>query len=120
MKSVKNFLREKAASGVKQVRVTTVLGMIEREEASSKKLRRQIARQQTKNGTKKLDLVGTAEAAAILGVERPRIGRWRKSGVMPEPVAEPAAGPVWHRSQIVAMKPERELRRRGVTTEAAS
>lgn len=77
----------------------------------------------------KLDLVGTWEAAEILGVERPRIGRWlkkwrdwmygddeyRKSGgkrgtaprqgpepvtKIPKPIVELKSGPVWHRKDI--------------------
>lgn len=53
----------------------------------------------------KRDLVGTAEAAKILGVERPRIGRWKKSGIMPETVADLQAGPVWNKSDIERMVP---------------
>lgn len=54
----------------------------------------------------KVDLVGTAEAAAILGVERPRIGRWIHRGVMPEQAVETevAATPLWHRADILAMR----------------
>lgn len=67
----------------------------------------------TKTGVLELDLVGTAEAADnVLHVERPRIGRWRKAGLMPPPLGEIAAGPVWDRSQIEATVPERERRRR--------
>ena len=60
-----------------------------------------------------LDIVGTAEAAMLLGVERPRIGRWRRYGIavdggripFPEPIpvaqtASPTANPLgagWHR-----------------------
>lgn len=51
------------------------------------------------------DLVGTAEAADILNVERPRIGRWMRAGTMPEPVVILAATPVWHRDDIEAMRP---------------
>lgn len=53
----------------------------------------------------RLDLVGTAEAAAILNVERPRIGRWKKTGVMPPTVADLQAGPVWRRRDIERMVP---------------
>lgn len=60
----------------------------------------------------KLDLVGTAEAADILRVERPRIGRWLKEEKMPEPVAVLAATPVWMRADIEAMKEWVEARRR--------
>lgn len=58
-------------------------------------------------------LVGTAEAAAILRVERPRIGRWRALGnKLPEPIAELAAGPVWLRSDIEALVAETDARRK--------
>jgi hypothetical protein len=57
-------------------------------------------------------LVGTAEAAAILGVERPRIGRWIALGKLPEPVARLAATPVWLRTQIEDMRPAVNARRR--------
>lgn len=53
----------------------------------------------------RLDIVGTAEAADLLDVERPRIGRWIKQGKMPHPAAVLAATPVWHRKDILAMKP---------------
>lgn len=64
----------------------------------------------TKKG--KLDLVGTAEAADILGVERPRIGRWLKEGKMPDPVSVLRATPVWMRADIETMKEWVEARRR--------
>jgi hypothetical protein len=59
-------------------------------------------------------LVGTAEAAAILEVERPRIGRWRKldNGKLPPPVAQLASGPVWLRSQIEDMRASTMARKR--------
>lgn len=58
------------------------------------------------------DRVGTAEAAEILGVERPRIGRWIEKGKMPMPVSKLAATPVWKRSDIEAMVQDVEARRR--------
>ena len=103
---LREFLQEKRDAGIKQVRVATVLAKMEEDDEAAAAL--------TSNGKPaSLDLVGTAEAAEILGVERPRIGRWRKYGVMPDPVAELKAGPVWYRTQIVGMKGEREKRRRG-------
>ncbi len=68
---------------------------------------------------KKLDLVGTAEAAALLGVERPRIGRWRDKGIMPDTVADLAAGPVWRRVDIERMIPWVTANRRGAPAPAA-
>lgn len=67
---------------------------------------------------KKYDLVGTAEAAEILDIERSRIGRWKKAGLLPEPVIELQATPVWRRADIEKMKPEREKRRRGADKDA--
>jgi hypothetical protein len=113
--NVVEMLREKMEHGVKQVRVTTVLSALEQEQAQDRAREAAKKREATKKaqGTaQKLDLVGTAEAAAMLGVERPRIGRWRKAGIMPEPVAEIAATPVWLRSQIEGIQAEREKRRR--------
>lgn len=57
-------------------------------------------------------LAGTAEAAEMLDVERPRIGRWMKAGLMPRPLAKLRATPIWTVPQIEAMKGERESRRR--------
>lgn len=64
-------------------------------------------------------LVGTAEAARILDVERSRIGRWRKAGRMPEPIEELDATPVWLRPQVEELREEREAgrRRRGRSVE---
>lgn len=46
------------------------------------------------------DLVGAAEAAEIVGVERNRIPRWRAGGKMPTPIAVLKATPVWLLSDI--------------------
>lgn len=46
------------------------------------------------------DLVGAAEASEILNVERTRISRYVKSGVMPPPVAKLRATTVWLRSDV--------------------
>lgn len=61
---------------------------------------------------RQLDIVGTAEAANILGVERPRIGRWIKRGVMPPTATTLQATPVWHRKDIERMQPWVEANRR--------
>lgn len=61
---------------------------------------------------RQLDIVGTAEAAELLGVERPRVGRWIKRGVMPPTAADLAATPVWHRKDIMKMKDWVEANRR--------
>lgn len=71
---------------------------------------------------RKLDLVGTREAADILGVERPRIGRWKSKGLMPDEAVDPpvSAGPLWYRRDIESMRPwvEANRRRRDVPTAA--
>ena len=67
-------------------------------------------------GETRLGLVGTAEAAELLNVERPRIGRWVGKGQMPEPVQILRASPVWRRSDIEAMREkvdERKKKRAG-------
>lgn len=57
-------------------------------------------------------LVGTAEAAAMLGVERPRIARYRNQGKLPDPVAVLAMGPVWLRTDIEAARAGIDARRK--------
>jgi len=56
-----------------------------------------------------LDVVGTAEAADLLGVEKSRISKWRRLGVVlpdgrrvpfPRPVLELQATPLWRGSDI--------------------
>lgn len=54
------------------------------------------------------DLVGAAEAADILGVERTRISRYRRTGVMPDPVSELRATPVWHRHDVENLRNRRK------------
>ena len=55
------------------------------------------------------DLLGLAETAELLGVERTRIGKWRKLGVVlpdgrrvsfPEPVLTLRATPLWRGRDI--------------------
>jgi hypothetical protein len=55
------------------------------------------------------DLVGWAEAAELLGVEKSRLSKWRKLGVVlpdgrripfPSPVLELSATPLWRGSDI--------------------
>jgi predicted site-specific integrase-resolvase len=51
-----------------------------------------------------LPYVGTSEAALLLGVEKPRIGRYRRTGLMPEPVAELRATAIWRTKDVLALK----------------
>lgn len=57
-------------------------------------------------------LVGTAEAAAMLGIERPRIGRYAAQGKLPPPVARLAMGPVWLRTQIEDLRGSVDAKRK--------
>lgn len=66
----------------------------------------------TRNG-KRPELVGTREAAEILGVEKPRIGRYIKRGRMPTPVAELGATKVWRREDVEALRDAIRLRQQG-------
>lgn len=49
----------------------------------------------------KLPIVGTSEAAGLLGKNKSQIGRWRRAGVFPAPACELAAGPLWWRDDVV-------------------
>ena len=66
-----------------------------------------------------LDIVGTAEAASMLHVERPRIGRWIKRGIMPPTAAQLQATPVWRRKDIERMRKWVEANRRKEVLEEA-
>ena len=46
------------------------------------------------------ELIGLSEIAAILGVSKQRVGQLRARADFPVPVAELAAGPVWHREML--------------------
>jgi predicted DNA-binding transcriptional regulator AlpA len=48
------------------------------------------------------DIVGTTEAAELLGMSRQRIHELRSAGRFPEPMVELAAGPIWLRRAIEA------------------
>ena len=99
MDKLREFLIEKQRAGVKAVQVSTALKLLD--EASKNGRQAKIPR-----------LFGTLEAAEYLGVERPRIGKWLKMGVMPKPVADLKGTPVWTLKQLQSMRKERERRRR--------
>lgn len=56
------------------------------------------------------ELVGAAEAAAILYVPVSSISRWVKAGKMPEPVDTLKATLVWLRSDIEAKRDKEDRR----------
>jgi DNA-directed RNA polymerase specialized sigma24 family protein len=51
-----------------------------------------------------LDLVGTAEAAEILGITSNALASRVKRGSMPAPIVTLRCGPIWHRETIEAMR----------------
>jgi predicted site-specific integrase-resolvase len=59
-----------------------------------------MAREEAPSRPRRISLVGTAEAAELLEVNKSQIGRWRRAGTFPEPVAQLASGPLWKREQI--------------------
>lgn len=59
------------------------------------------------------ELVGSVEAAEILGVERTRIARYQREGKMPPKVAQLRSGPVFLRKDVEQMAEERKARREG-------
>jgi predicted DNA-binding transcriptional regulator AlpA len=54
------------------------------------------------------DLVGAVEASEILKVERTRIARYVKTGVMPKPVAKLRATSVWLRADVEELAERRK------------
>jgi predicted DNA-binding transcriptional regulator AlpA len=48
----------------------------------------------------KLDLVGLAEIARIVGSSRAAVKMMRVRGKLPPPITELACGPIWHRKTI--------------------
>lgn len=130
------WVEDKATRGVKDIRVASVaarmplpapaLGLEEREasrDRAAHELARQTIRARSGARTKYYttvegrrikvegEIVGTAEAAAILGVERPRMGRYRGLKQLP-PLQMLAAGPIWLRSDVEAFSLEVEARRK--------
>lgn len=131
------MLHGKMAAGVKDIRVKTALHalppVISPEERSEITDERQEITEDflmRNAGWKPLDLpspddptktvhvegmlVGTKEAAALLNVERPRIGKYLLLGKMPKPVGTLGAGPVWWRPQIEDMRGWVDAQRKGV------
>jgi hypothetical protein len=51
-------------------------------------------------GNEALDLVGSTEAAEILGIAAQAVHNRVHRGTFPEPIVTLACGPIWHRSDI--------------------
>lgn len=54
-----------------------------------------------------MKLYGVAEVAKVLDVGRNRVKGWKHRGLMPEPTAELAMGPVWTEEKIADFLAER-------------
>lgn len=50
--------------------------------------------------TAPLKVVGAAEVAHLLGIHPMTVGKWRRSGKLPDPDALLACGPIWRRTTI--------------------
>lgn len=127
------WLREKHARGVKDVRVATLVALMDalpkepkrrgltreqRLQIMEEELVAQIGRDpvtyETAAGLVHVagPILGTAETAAVLDVERPRVGRWdsrRREGVnyfLPAPIGRGRSGPYFLRQQIEAVRDE--------------
>lgn len=62
--------------------------------------------------TKKLDLVGVAEIAALLGITRQRVNQLvAQREDFPEPVAHLSAGRIWRRDDVARWAEHRRSRR---------
>jgi hypothetical protein len=118
---LRTWLEEKADRGVTQVRVSTVLEKLDESELDALQNRRAATgRADGRVTITPDDLVGVAEIAKILNVDRARPPKWvlKKTTFGPDKIRFPApyrklaTGPVWLRSQIVPLIPLVEERRR--------
>lgn len=58
------------------------------------------------------DLLGVAELAALLGVQRVTVSGYVSRGVvLPPPAVRLACGPIWHRADIEAWIAARDARK---------
>lgn len=57
---------------------------------------------------KKLDLVGVAEVALLLGTSRAQISRWALRDDFPDPVARLRMGPIWMKDDVVRWAKQRK------------
>jgi hypothetical protein len=114
-KQLRDWIDEMVAAGKKSVPLAKLREKLDEVERKPSRGRR--------NGKiNPADLVGNAEAARILGVDRTRISKWRNKDVLttfgpkklpfPEPVATLDAGPVWDRNDVLTILPFVEERRR--------
>lgn len=57
-----------------------------------------------------VELLGTAEVAAVLGVSRKTVAAYLARGQMPEPDVKLACGPIWSRETLAAWLAKRDAR----------
>lgn len=114
MDELRLWLERKIDQGVRDVRVNTVLAKLVESLPDAKRGR---------NGTVTIPpggLVGIHESAEILDVDRSRPSKWRANNTkfgpdklqFPEPIAVLKTGPVFLRSEVEALIPFVEERRR--------
>jgi predicted DNA-binding transcriptional regulator AlpA len=99
---MRRWLEGQAASGILRVTLADAFEVLKDDEESI---------------VERLDLVSTKEAAALLGVERPRIARMMRMKQLPDPITTLGVGPIWLREQIEDARPYVEERRRQRRTE---
>jgi hypothetical protein len=64
----------------------------------------------TKRPVRTLELVGLSEVGVILGVSRGHARNMRRWKQLPEPSADLACGPVWHRGDFERWAAERKAK----------
>lgn len=133
------WLLEKHARGVKDVRVATLVALMDalpkepKRRGLTREQRLQIMEEElvaqigcnpvtyeTEAGLVHVSgpILGTAEVAAELGVERPRVGRWesrRRAGVnyfLPAPLGRGRSGPYYLRAQVERVRESVESRKK--------
>lgn len=115
---LREWLEDKRVKGVKQVRVTSVLERLDEEHQSPPRKSGRL-----RNGRVTItadDLLGAAEVAQLLRVDRTRPSKWKLNRTtfgpdkvpFPDPFVDLKTGPIWLRSQIEPLIPFIEDRRR--------
>jgi hypothetical protein len=116
---VRQWLEEKRSRGVRSVGVKAVLDQIAAENGAAADPLAGMTKRQKMALLKRLlyevkpEFVGTKEASELLGVERPRIGRYLRKGIMPEPIGVVSKGiPFWLKADVEPLRKFVEGRRR--------
>lgn len=119
MTETRRELERLAGEGKKSVPIARVLELLAGDERNV----RVVKAKYDGSGLIPVDhLVGNAEAAALLGVDRTRISKWRHSDIQtrfgpdrvlfPSPVLSLTCGPLWDKADVLPLLPFVEERRR--------